>query len=256
MKNEPPRVIHIVERLDNTSVETWLVRMLRYAAKNDTVIDWTFYCAGGTAGTLDEEAKELGAKVVHSPAPLRSKEAFLRALRSELRRGAYQVLHAHHDLVSAVYLLAAWRLSIKKSIVHVHNADESMLMPSALKQAVFRPIFRRMCLTWADQIVGNSNYSLDTFLAGRRRREGRDVVHYLGMDPEPFLRASGDRLRLRRELGFADDARIVLFAGRMVPEKNPVFAVDVVEQVRRCDPTVVGLFVGSGSLDAAVRARA
>ncbi len=30
-------------------------------------------------------------------------EARLHALRNELRRGNYQVLHCHHDLVSAVY---------------------------------------------------------------------------------------------------------------------------------------------------------
>jgi glycosyltransferase involved in cell wall biosynthesis len=230
--------------------------MLRCAVNNDCLVDWSFYCIGGTASALDQEAHELGAKVVYSPAPLGSKEAFVRALRSELRRGAYHVLHAHHDLVSAVYLLAALGLPIKKRIVHVHNADESMLTPSILKQTVFRPIFRYLCLTWADQVVGNSNHSLDTFLAGRERRQGRDVIHYLGVDPEPFVKARADRLAFRHELDLSDDARIILFAGRMVPEKNPVFAVDVVAEMHRMDARVVGVFVGSGSLEIAVRARA
>lgn len=252
----PPRVIHLVDNLDTTAVETWLVRMLRYAVENGVAVDWTFYDTLGKPGALDRQAHDLGAKVVHSPAPLSSKRAFVAALRAELRRGGYQVLHAHHDLVSAVYLLAAWGLPIEKRIVHVHNADESMLTPSAVKQAVLRPLFRTLCLSRADLIVGNSNHSLDTFLAGRQRRPGRDLVHHIGIDPGPFANSAADRSAFRRAQNLPDDARLVLFAGRLVPEKNPVFAVDVVAEMRRQDARVVGVFAGSGSLEGDVRRRA
>jgi glycosyltransferase involved in cell wall biosynthesis len=255
VKNDAPRVIHIVDSLDNTAVEKWLVRMLRHAVENKLPVDWTFYCTIGK-GLSDQDAEALGAKVVHSPVPIGSKWAFVQTLRSELRRGAYQVLHSHHDVVSAVYFLAAWGLPIEKRIVHVHNADESVLTPSVLKRAVFPRLFRNICLLSANQIIGNSNHSLDTFLAGRKRREGRDVVHYYGINPEPFVKATGDCLAFRRKLGLADDARILLFAGRVVPEKNPVFAVDVIAEMRRLNSRVVGVFAGAGSLENDVRQRA
>jgi glycosyltransferase EpsF len=254
-KNAPPRVIHVVASLDKASVEVWLLRMLRYAAKIGVPVDWTFYCTVGE-GALDERARALGAKVVYSPVPIGAKLHFIRALRSHLQLGRYDVLHSHHDLVSAVYLLAASGLPIERRIVHVHNADESVLTPSVAKQAIFRPSFRRICLTLADRIAANSNHSLDKFLAGRRRRPGRDVVHYLGIDPEPLINAKTERAAFRRQHGFAECARIVLFAGRMVPEKNPVFAVDVIAEMRRINPLVVGMFVGSGSLEDDVRRRA
>jgi glycosyltransferase involved in cell wall biosynthesis len=229
--------------------------MLSYAVSLDIPVDWTFYCTLGKGG-LDERARALGATVIHSPVPIGAKLEFMRALRSHLKLRQYDVLHSHHDLVSAVYLVAASRLPIQCRIVHVHNADESVLTPSLAKQAVFRPSFRRLCLTLADRIAANSNYSLDTFLAGRKRRPEKDFVHYLGIDPGPLINAKGERAAFHRQHGFADDARIVLFAGRMVPEKNPVFAVDVISQMRRMDDRVVGVFVGAGSLEAAVRARA
>jgi glycosyltransferase EpsF len=232
------------------------LRMLRHAVDNKFSVDWTFYCTSDKAKALDHRAKELGAAVVHSPVPLDSKWSFLQALRFELRRGGYDVLHAHHDLVSAVYLLAAYGLPIKRRIVHVHNADECMLTPSALKQGVYRWIFRRLCLSLADHIVGNSNHSLETFIRRSKRREGRDTVHYLGVNPGPFVNATADRLAFRRALGLADESRVVLFAGRMVPEKNPVFAVDVIAGMRRNDPRVVGVFAGSGPLEHEVRDRA
>jgi glycosyltransferase EpsF len=250
-----PHVLHVVASLDRTAVETWLLRMLDHARKVGVPLDWTFYSIEG-AGAFDERARALGAKVVLSPVPIGNKRAFLRALRSHLSSHDYDVLHCHHDLVSAVYLAAALRLPIKRRIVHVHNADEAVLTPNAIKQAIFRSGFRRMCLALADKVVANSNHCLDTFLAGQPRRPGMDVVHYYGIDAEPLTNANPDRGAFRRQFGFAEDAKIVLFAGRIVPEKNPVFAVEVVAAMRRMDPSVVGLFAGLGSLEQAVHRRA
>jgi glycosyltransferase EpsF len=251
----PPRVLHVVASLDRSAVENWLLRMLDYASKINASVDWTFYCTDGV-GVLDERARALGAQVVHSPVPIGAKLDFVHALRSHLHLNRYGVLHSHHDLISGVYLLAASRLPIKRKIVHVHNADESVLTPSAIKQRMFRPSLRRICLTLADTIAANSNYSLDTFLVGRKRRTEKDFVHYYGIDPEPLLKAKPDRAGFRRQHGFAEHARIVLFAGRMVPEKNPIFAVDVIAEMRRIDSSVVGVFAGSGSLEDDVRAKA
>ena len=249
------KVLHIVESLDRGAVENWLIRMLGHARKQRAAIDWTFYCVLERPGAMDEEARSLGAQVIHSPVPIIRKLPFVRALRGELRRGGYDVVHCHHDLVSAVYLLAAAGLPIHRRIVHVHNADENLLTPSPWKQRFYREPMRMVCLTLADRIVGISNHTLDAFLSGRHCRTERDSVHYYGVDSTRFEVAVGDRLKFLRDLGLADSSRILLFAGRMVPEKNPVFAVDVLAEMRRLDPATVGVFVGAGSLEERVRRR-
>ena len=251
-----PSVIHIVENLDRAAVENWLVRMLRHGRRRNQPLDWTFYCASGRKGTMDETARSLGARVVYSPVPIGNKVDFARALRKTLREGCYDVLHCHHDLVSTVYLLASLGVPVGKRIVHVHNADESVLTSSAWKQRLYRPVLRRVCLALADRIVGISNHTLDTMLAGHPRRAGRDVVHYYGVDPAPFAGVQADRVAFRRGLGLLPDALVLLFAGRIVPEKNPVFAVDVLCELRRFEPRAVAVFAGSGSLVEAVRERA
>lgn len=230
--------------------------MLRHARSQGTSLDWTFYCVVGHHGSLDEEARSLGAQVVHSPVPLRRKAAFIRALRTELRRGGYDVLHCHHDLVSAVYLLASAGLKLRRRIVHVHNADETVPTPSPLKQRLLREPMRRLCLTMADRMIGISGHTLDTFLAGRPRRRGRDVVHYYGLDPAPLETAVADRIKFRLELALPPDALLLLFAGRLVPEKNPIFALDVLAELRQLEPRAFGVFAGAGSLEHAVKSRA
>jgi glycosyltransferase involved in cell wall biosynthesis len=170
-----------------------------------------------------------------------------------LHRGRYDVLHCHHDLVSALYLLASTGLSIRRRIVHVHNADEALPTPSRFKQHLFREPMRRVCLTMADRVVGISGHTLDKFLSGRARRGTRDVVHYYGLNPAPVAKA--DRSALRRELGLPSEALILLFAGRLVPEKQPLFALDVMAELHRLEPRAVGVFAGAGSLEQVLRSR-
>jgi glycosyltransferase involved in cell wall biosynthesis len=250
------KVIHIVEKLDRGAIETWLLRMLARAVKRKKEVDWTFYSILGQPGPMDDKARALGARVIHSPVPIVKKVQFVRALRMELRRGQYDVLHCHHDIVSAVYLMAAFGIPIGRRIVHVHNADEVVPSPHPLKQRLYREPLRRVCLFMADRIVGISNHTLDTFLAGRPRRPECDVVHYYGVDPTPFENIVIDRQEFRRRCNLPNDALILLFGGRLVPEKNPVFAVDVLASLRCQDQRAVAVFAGAGSDELAVRERA
>ena len=230
--------------------------MLFYARTSEIPVDWTFYCALGRDGILDKKVRSLGVRVVHSPVPLSQKAHFLRALRQELSTGNYDVLHCHHDIMSATYLISALGIPIRQKIVHVHNADETLPTSSAIKKRLLREPMRQLCLTMADRIVGISNHTLDTFLAGHARRPERDFVHYYGVDPKPFQNAVADRGRFRRECDLPDDALILLFAGRVVPEKNPTFVVDVLASIRRFQPKTFAVFAGLGSLTEEVVARA
>jgi glycosyltransferase involved in cell wall biosynthesis len=230
--------------------------MLRHAKGLGREIDWTFYCELGRAGPQESVARDLGARVVCSPVPIGDKLRFVRALRGELAHGRYDVLHAHHDLVSALYLVASLGLPLRRRIIHIHNADEQVLTPSRWKQRLYREPLRRVGLTLADRVVGISAHTLDTYLGGRPRKPARDRVHYYGVDPARFAGAAADRAGFRRALELPEDAVVLLFGGRIVPEKNPLFAVDVLAELRRMEPRAVGVFAGAGALEEAVRQRA
>jgi len=204
---------------------------------------------------MDREARALGASVIHSPVPIVKTAAFVHALRTQFHRGGYDVLHCHHDIVSAVYLLATSGMPIRR-IVHVHNADEEVPTPSGVKQRLYREPMRRVCLFMADRIVGISNHTLDTFLAGRARRPERDTVHYYGLDPTLFENVAADRAGFRLRWDLPKDALILLFGGRLVPEKNPVFVVDVLANLRCIEPRAVAVFAGAGAQEPEVLSRA
>lgn len=227
--------------------------MAAHAQRRGIPIDWSFFCILSTPGINDHLAHSLGLQVIHSPAPIGHKIAFAKAFRRIVACGKYDVLHSQHDLVSGFYLAACMGLPLKRRIVHVHNADEEVLTNNPIKKAILKPTLRRTCLVLADVIAANSSHALDTFLAGRPRRPGCDLVHPIGIDASRFADAVCDRTSLRHTLALPENAPILLFAGRMSPEKNPLFAVEVLAELRRLHPDVCGLFVGAGSLEESVR---
>src|SRR5437870_1570794 len=88
--------------------------------------EWTFYCAIGLPGRLDERVRNLGGRIIYSPVPFRRTTSFLWALRQALKRGNFDILHCHHDLLNGLYFLAAMGLPIHKRVAHVHNTDEAL----------------------------------------------------------------------------------------------------------------------------------
>ncbi|MEP7067387.1 MAG: glycosyltransferase [Gemmatimonadota bacterium] len=255
-RRRPPRVIHIVESLDVGAVEGWLLRMLRAGGKWGADLDWTFYTVLQRPGRFDEAAREMGARVINSPVALDDKINFTRALRRELKRGKYDVLHCHHDVVSAVYLLAAAGLPISNRIVHVHNADLHVPTGNPRKSALLREPMRRLCLLLGNRIVGISGYTLDNFLSNRSRKPRRDVVLYYGIDTAPYHTVTQSRAALRASLDMPENARILLFAGRMVEYKNPLFVLDLLDEIAEEEPDAYAVFAGAGPLEDKVRERA
>ncbi|MEO6209677.1 MAG: glycosyltransferase [Gemmatimonadaceae bacterium] len=230
--------------------------MLRAGRTFGTDLDWTFYSVLSRPGRYDDVARELGATVLHSPVELDDTWAFVRSMRRALRAERYDVMHCHHDLVSAVYLAAGTGLGIPRTIVHVHNADMHVPTGSPRKAALLREPMRRLCLETADRIVGISRHTLETFLHGQPPSPPRDLVLYYGIDTAAFRATRPDRTELRRSIGLPDDARILLFVGRMVNYKNPAFVVDILTRLAGDHANVFAVFAGSGPLMEEIRLRA
>lgn len=64
------------------------------------------------------------------------------------------------------------------------------------------------------------------------------------------------RARLRQSCGIAEDAFVVLFAGKLVPFKRPLDIVEAVARCRAAGRRVEMMIAGSGALDSAARQHA
>lgn len=251
------RVLHVVEGNSRGAIENWLLRTLRFAREQQITLDWTFFCSLGEVSEFKAAARAYGADVVCCSVPLGRKASFMRALRSEIRDGKYDVLHCHWDLVSAMFLIAAFGLPLKQRLVHVHNAASAIPTPSLVKQFVFKPLLRTICLALSDRIVGVSHTALRSMIGTRSSENGRHVVSYCGVDHRPFAIHKTQVSRVRRDFQLPDEAAVLLFVGRMVAEKNPLFVLDILASMSPgAGRPLFAVLVGSGPLEHAARKRA
>ena len=252
----PLRLLHIVENLDQQAVENWLFRVFRTVTRDYPEYHWTFFCVLGRKGRLDEEARALGAEVIHSRYEVGDKRRFLLALREVMKRGHYDILHCHHDIMSAAYLAASAGLPFRKRIVHLHNTSLGLPTPSWLKAELAREPMRQVCLRMADQIVGISKDALESLLGSRERDPKRHQIIHYAVDTARFAAARPDRVEFRRALGFDPATKILLFVGRLVEYKNPFFVLEMLEHLTSAGENVAAVFAGTGDQEEKVRGKA
>lgn len=240
--------MHIVENFNDQSTERWLFEVMRFLVSQGEKVEWTFYATLGRPGTMDDAVRALGGNIIYSPFPLKNKIQFLRELRKTIEKGNFDILHSHHDIVSAAYLLASLGLPLRKRVVHIHNTSLGIPTQSTLKNFLLREPMRRVCLYLADNIVGVSGAALEAFLGKASKDITRDVVIHCGIDIKPFHLKPSNRSDFLKELGLSNDSKILLFVGRMIEYKNPCFIIEVLMHALKLDPTVCAVFAGSGPL--------
>jgi glycosyltransferase involved in cell wall biosynthesis len=232
--------------MHDQAVENWIFRIMRDSRDRYPEYHWTFYSALGQPGRLDDSVRELGGEVIHSRVPLRNTRKFISELHNVIERGRYDVMHAHHDIVSAVYLLASARTPLKRRIVHVHNTSMELPTPSKVKKAIVWEPMRRVCLTMSDRIAGISRDALASMVRESPPRPGRDVVVYYGIDTSRFRHPRSTPEETRAVLGISHATKVILFGGRMTEYKNPRFVIDVLAEIADEVPNAVAVFAGAG----------
>jgi glycosyltransferase involved in cell wall biosynthesis len=245
------RIIHIVENLDKGAVENWLVNVFLESIKTRPNWDWTFYCILGNKGRLDEKVLAAGGKIIYSPVWISQKRSFLQHLRNTLKTGRFDILHSHHDYLSGFYLLASAGLSFKKRILHIHNTDKALPVGSRRVQKILLPFFRRLAIRYSDLIVGISKDTLNEFVQHKKFRKKKATVLYYGIDLSPYA-VKSNREELKKEWDIPANGRILLYTGRMTALKNPVFVIDILQELKKLREDTYAVFVGKGELEDAV----
>jgi glycosyltransferase involved in cell wall biosynthesis len=190
---------------------------------------------------------------VHPPRDLL---AVLRTLRY-LRLHRYDVVHTHTSKGGIVGRMAA-RLARVPVIVHTTQGYAfSDYAGNALSRWLFLRM-ERMATRWCDVIIAaNEADRLKAIEAGIVRAEKIVTIpNGLDIDEADAALAAVDRARVVRDLGLDPTRPIVGVMGRLVPQKGIDVFLDAVPSIAAAVPGAQFLIVGSGELDAELRARA
>jgi teichuronic acid biosynthesis glycosyltransferase TuaC len=166
----------------------------------------------------------------------------------------------HKDrLRTADVLLATWaypdgcaavlaaRAAGKPCVVKVHGSDVNVVLRTRAARAVASRILPR-----ADAVIAVSNPLAEELVGIGVPRERVHLV-LNGVDASRFH--PRDRAASRRELGIAEGARLVLFVGRLEPQKGIGELLEAFELLRARLPRATLALVGHGVATEEVRAR-
>lgn len=241
--------------------ETWLMALLRYfhQAQSDLPLKVRVdvLLTGGERSLFDNEAESLGARLFYSRFTRKNIVQFTRDFRRILTAGRYHAIHDHQDYAAGFRFLIGRRHLPSVRVAHVHNTSIQIAGYNAsfLRRLTFAKA--KMSLAYnATHITSTSQRMLTEFGFDHPhfKANNRSVVH-CGFDVSTFR---GDNVLLHQELcrefGWSDDAKILLFVGRLddpagnnLHRKRPDFALKVGQACVAKDDRVRMIMAGSGA---------
>jgi glycosyltransferase involved in cell wall biosynthesis len=202
------------------------VRSFRYALESHELL-------GYSRSLSADERPRLGAAAV---TPLYLLGA-ARAVRRELDRRTYDLLHAHWVVPNAV---AALMVSDDVPLaIGLHGSDVFMAEKPLVRRVVGRALDRATLLTGCSPELVERINALG-FPASRSH-----VIPY-GVDTGTFAPGRARGAAWREKLGIPADAPVVLTVGRMVTKKGYHVLVEALPQVLGRDDSVHVVFAGDG----------
>lgn len=155
---------------------------------------------------------------------------FVRLYRTIKRNGPFDVCHSHMDFLNGLNLFVAYLAGIKIRISHSHNAakiaDNILVKWYRKTMKVINNMFSTVKLGCSDEA--------NKFLYGDKHNK-KAIVIYNGIDLSRF-----SVVKREHKLNF-------ITVGRMVRQKNCLFIVDIIYELKKKYPEVKLAWVGDGT---------
>ena len=203
----------------------------------------------------EDRLVERGSRVFRVRARRESRLQFYRDLDEVFREHAGEfaaIWENANSLANIDYLTYAKRYGIPNRIMHCHNSQNS----EGLVRGALHRINRVRVRAVATHFWSVSDDASEWFFG----RGFRDLPNYRvvdnAIDVARFGFDQGEKARIRSELGIPEDALVIGNVGRLHPQKNQAFLLDVVAEVERRAGPVHVVLVGKGDLEGDLRARA
>ena len=169
-----------------------------------------------------------------------------RQLKTIIDEGHYDVVHCNTPMGGIVTRLAA-RAARKQGTKVFYTAHGFHFYQGAPKKnwIVFYPIEKFFANHYTDKLITITTE--DYKLASEQFRCQVARIHGVGVDEKRYYPvAKEEQLRLREELGFTPDQKILLCVGELLPNKNQKMAIHAMGEVVKTYPDAQLLLAGNG----------
>ena len=267
-KSAPIRILRIITRLNigGPSIQAIkLSRRLDSAGFHTTLVHGQL---GPDEGDMRTLLSTEGLDIISMPTlrrkvdPLNDIRTFWQLLRL-LRNLRPAIVHTHMAKAGAIGRQAAivyntlWARNHPVKLVHTYHGHVLEGYFSAPKTALFLAAEKLLARRTNTLIAVSAQVRQELLKEYRIGREDRFQVVPLGLDLAPLEAIDNTARRdARKQLGIPEEAKVIVWVGRLTPIKQPEVFLDAAKLIKLRHPQAIFLVVGDGELRSEVESKA
>ena len=238
------RVLHIISSTMRAGVAVMVMNLYRELDREMIQFDFVAHDLGND--DFGAEIERLGGRVFRIPFLSETgMPGFIRQIRQIIEtHGPYAAVHAHTDYQAGFSAMAAKQAGVPIRICHAHSDTRYIHSPLfVLKKQLGRMLINRNA---TQRCACSRNAGLSTF-GQRAVDDGLVTIIPNGIDLSSFSDCPPDvKPALRRACRADANARIVGCIGRLSPEKNPGFVLDIAAAAHKSGLNIRFVYIGTG----------
>lgn len=223
-----------------------IMEYFRHIDKSEVQMD--IICNDDSNAIPQEEIESLGGRVFIVPS-FKDVIGHTKALEKLFKEEKYDVVHAYNSTMNLFPMWAAKRAGVKVRI----SESLSMAAPGEWKTYV-KYMLKPFASMYATHYM-SCGEDCGVFQFGQKAMdEGRVAIFKTAINTD-FNRFQPE-LREKTRKAFGWEGKVVYgFIGRFEPQKNPLFLIDIMGEIRKCQENAQFVIIGAGGLEDKMKTR-
>ena len=241
------RVLQVVSSLEGCGgVQMLLKNYYKYMDRNEIKFD--FIVHGENIGELEKYFKDNGSNIFHITPKSESLYKNLKEMNSIIKKGNYDIVHAHQDIMSIFPMYFAKKSKVKMRIAHSHLAIENQKLIRKLVDKVLKRLLKIYSTEWwaCGKEAGKC-------LWGEKAVEtGKVYIMNNAIEIEKFKFDLNIRSKIRKELNLCNKF-VIGHIGRFTYQKNHELVIEIFNEVYKTNQDAILLLIGTGELEERIK---
>ncbi|MDO5482766.1 MAG: glycosyltransferase [Bacteroidaceae bacterium] len=190
-----------------------------------------------------EEIEKLGGKI-HVVPPYQKIGAHMKAVEQVFRQEQFDVLFAMNNTMNVFPLYLAKKCDIKVRI----SESLSMAAKAEWKKSLMKQVLKHFSHWFCNYYVA-CGHDCGRFQFGKKAiEEGKVEIFKTCIDAKANTFDKELRDKTRKKFGW-EEKTVYGFIGRFSPQKNPIFLIDILNEIKKRKENAHFVIIGAGSLE-------
>lgn len=243
-----PRILHIEVTDEFGGIEMFLLSVYKNIDRTKLQFD---FVSSKEKIAIENRLIELGGRIFRIK--YGNVLSYYRKLVKLIVENGYTVVHIHkNSAANIIPFIACKKAGVKTIIAHSHNTSPSKGRITKVLHYINRPILNALS---SEKFACSDLAAIWLFGKGY---VGRNEIRYIknGIEIEQFEYDTEIRKRIRKKLNLHNNTFLLGSVGRMTRQKNQIFLVDILFEIRKWHADTKLLICGDGDMRDKIRKRA